>query len=181
MMTLKTPLLIVSLLLLAGCIPTIKKQWDVQPVEGTVVDAETGEPVAGATIISRNNPSLIATSDSQGRFVIEEQTHVGFHMLMAASALDHQVWQVSHPHYENGIAETTTFIPPLSRELRTPLIPLFQTLPASPESCPDFGYLLKFGQWQAANGKDTGFFEPDPCQDAAALDTLYNVWFPDQQ
>ena len=182
MMTLKAPLLIASLVALTGCIPTIKKQWDVQPVQGSVIDAHTGHPIAGATVISRNNPSLIATTNSDGRFIIEEQTHVGFHLLMAASAMAHQVWQVSHPDYEYGIARTSTLLPPLSRELRTPQIPLFQQLPASPEGCPDFGYLMQLGEWKRRHdqrNQDMRFVETEDCHNPEAREAIYELWFPE--
>ncbi len=181
MMKLKTALLIASLQPLVGCIPTIKKQWDVQPVQGSVIDAKTGQPVAGAIVISRNNPSLIATSDSEGRFVIEEQTHVGVHLLMAASAMKHQVWQVSHPDYENGIGQTSSFIPPLSRELGTPVIPLFQALPDSPEGCPDFGYLMRLGEWKRHHDQDMRFVETEDCVNAEAQEALYELWFAEHE
>ena len=179
MMTLKTPLLIASLLLLAGCIPTIKKQWDVQPVEGTVVDAETGQPIHGAIITNPDNPTLTTRTDDNGQFGIEEQTHIGFHMMMAASSMDTQTWRISHPGYPDAVAQTRTLIPPLSRERQTLTIPLFRQLPVSPENCPDFGYLIKLGQWQADNQMEMHFVEPASCQDPQALDTLYQVWFPD--
>lgn len=179
MMNLKLPVLITSLLVLSGCLPTIKKQWDVQPVEGIVKDGDTQQPVAGATITNRENPELTATSDAQGRFVIEEQTHVGFHLLMAASALDRQVWLVTHPDYADAIAETTSFIPPLSRTLSQPEVPLYprDSLDAAPENCAFFGYLKRQGQQLAKTHTRPPAFLIEECADAAARDQLYELWY----
>ena len=155
--------LIILFVALAGCLPTIQKQWDVQPVEGTVVNGKTGAPIAGATISNLDMPTLLATSDGQGRFRIEEQTHTGFHMLMAGSALITQTWQIRHPDYPDAVAWTQTMIPALSRQQRTLTVPLFSELPPSPDNCPDFGYLLRLGQWQTAHNRDMRFGEWDKC------------------
>lgn len=179
MTNLKIALLSASLLLLAGCIPTIKKQWDVQPVEGTVVDAETGQPIDAATIINLDDPTLTTRTDDNGQFSIEEQTHIGFHMMMAASSMDTQTWRISHPDYPDAVAQTRTMIPPISRELHTLTIPLFKALPDSPDNCPDYGYLLKLGQWQADKQMEMHFVEPASCHDPEALDALYEAWFPE--
>ncbi len=179
MMNLKTIPLFASLLVLTGCIPSIQKKWDVQPVEGTVVDAETGQPVQDVTITNQDDPTLTTRTNDNGQFGIEEQTHIGFHMLMVGSAMDTQTWRISHPDYPDAVAQTQSLIPPLSRELQTLTIPLFRQLPASPQICPDFGYLLKLGQWRADKQIEMRFVEPASCEDPEALDTLYEVWFPE--
>lgn len=79
--------LLFSSLMTSGCLPTIKRQWDVQPVDGTLVDGVTGTPVAGAVITNADDPDLSATTDKDGYFAIEEQSHVGLHLIMAASAM----------------------------------------------------------------------------------------------
>ncbi len=165
-------------LLVTGCIPTIQTQWDVQPVVGTVVDGDTGEPVSDAVIANPARTSLSTISDSQGRFAVEEQTHTGFHMAMPASAMATETWRITHPDYADAVAQTRTLIPPLSRQLSTLTIPLFRDLPDSPQTCPDFGYLLKLGQWQAGHKMDLRYFQPQNCRDEASLNALEAVWFP---
>ena len=78
------PLIIVSLmLLLAGCIPTIQRMWDAQPVTGTVVDGNTGEPISGATIRSITLPEdpeqtpRTAISNAKGEFTLPGESHIG--------------------------------------------------------------------------------------------------------
>ena len=178
MMTKRILSLLIASLLLSACIPTIQRQWDVQPVEGIIRNGDTGQPVSGATITNRDNPNLTAVSDGNGRFEIEEQTHVGFHLLMAASALDRQIWVVSHPEYAAAIIETRSLIPPLSRSLSEPDIALYRDLGASPETCPWFGYLKRQAQRQRLR-TDAPDFLIEECQDDDAREALYKLWYAD--
>ena len=174
--------LIVISLAASGCIPTIQRQWDVQPVSGTIIDGTTGKPVPGATIRHREQPRLTARSDAQGHFHIDEQSQLGFHLLMPGSAMTTNTWDITHPDYPNGVAQTRTHFPPLDRQLSELKIPLFATLPSSPDTCPYFGYLMQWHHWHQATDKagSKRLRQPmplDDCNNDAARNELHKVWF----
>lgn len=171
--------LLFSSLMTSGCLPTIKRQWDVQPVDGTLVDGVTGTPVAGAVITNADNPGLSATTDKDGYFAIEGQSHVGLHLIMAASAMRTQTWQIRHPDYAYAEIGTRTLIPPLSRQPSHLQLPLFTEQPSSPPDCPAYGYLMALAQWQDDNGIDEPWIETDRCHDEEAMQSLIDTWHPE--
>ncbi len=179
MMTRVLPLLAISLLL-SACIPTIQRQWDQQPVDGTLIDGETGHPISGATILNREQPSITATTNEDGYFSIEEKSHIGFHMLMPGSAMNYQTWQISHPDFADGVAQTRTFFPALEREPNTLSVILFRQVPDSPEDCPDFGYLYRLAKWNQAHNIDADRMIPDSCENSTSTDALYEIWYPER-
>ncbi|EUC71677.1 TonB-dependent receptor [Alcanivorax sp. 97CO-5] len=149
------PLIIVSLmLLLAGCIPTIQRMWDAQPVTGTVVDGNTGEPISGATIRSITLPEdpeqtpRTAISNAKGEFTLPGESHIGFHMAMPASYMASTHWKISHPDYPDAVAETRTIAPPTGEQPRNITVPLFAEINASKvQDCPYFHYQQQLAQW----------------------------------
>jgi hypothetical protein len=57
---------------LGGCV--IARDWDARGASGTVVDARTGKPLAGGSVFRTigDKTSLVATTDSVGRFSVSE-------------------------------------------------------------------------------------------------------------
>ena len=57
---------------LGGCV--IAHDWDARGASGTVVDARTGKPLAGVSVFRTigDKTSLVATTDSVGRFSVSE-------------------------------------------------------------------------------------------------------------
>lgn len=166
--------MLLTLPLLAGCLPTIQRQWDVQPVTGQVVDGQTGEAVALALVTNLANPAIHATTNRQGEFYIAGQSHLGFHMAMPASSMERQQWRIVHSDYGDAIAETRTLFPPLSRQLKKPVIPLFPLRVASPASCPDYHYLQQLVQWQTIRGTPQQELPTSTCHDPDLVKALYN-------
>jgi|GEM_PF-860283 len=169
---LSRPIILATLVIaLAGC---YSQQWDVQPVEGVTLDANTGRAVQGAKITNLETPGLTAVSDHDGRFVISGQSHWGMSMNLPASYLDRQSWVVTHPDYADAIAETHTLMPASRRFLTEPVIPLFASeLPPSPEKCPYFSYLLRLATWRGNHEAATD--QPYPmstCRDSELTDKL---------
>lgn len=140
-------------LLLAGCIPTVQRLWDAQPVSGTVIDGDTGAPVSGATISliispAASDPPRTATSNAHGEFSLPGSSHIGFHMAMPASHLASNKWTISHPAYPDAVAETRTIAPPTGEQPRKMTVPLFADIQATPvQDCPYFHYQQQLRQW----------------------------------
>ncbi|MFO7529356.1 MAG: hypothetical protein R6W86_11195 [Marinobacter sp.] len=131
-----------------GCVPTVTRIWDVQPVTGFVFDSETGEPVEGAHISNLHNPDLSAITSDRGEFVIKPVSHVTLHIVLPASYLDSQVWQIRHEDFGIAVAVTRTLAPALIEQRQSPSVPLFRELKAGPESCPFGPYLLRLYAWK---------------------------------
>jgi len=140
-------------LLLTGCIPTVQRLWDAQPVSGTVIDGDTGAPISGATISliaspDAPEPPRTATSNAHGEFTLPGSSHIGFHMAMPASYLASDKWTISHPDYPDAVAETRTIAPPTGEQHREITVPLFSHLETTPvEDCPYFHYQQQLTQW----------------------------------
>ena len=87
-------LLLSASMLLAGCIPMVQRLSDSPPVTGQVLDAHTGEPIAGVRVqvLRRDGVSGPATlSDARGDFSLPEQDRLRLFLAMPGVALDH-VW-----------------------------------------------------------------------------------------
>ena len=141
-------------LLLIGCIPTVQRLWDAQPVSGTIIDGDTGAPVNGATISLITAPeeaqanARTATSNAQGEFTLPGASHIGFHMAMPASYMASEKWVINHPNYPDAVAETVTIAPPTGEQPREITAPLFANLNTTPvEDCPYFHYQQRLAQW----------------------------------
>lgn len=141
-------------LLLIGCIPTVQRLWDAQPVSGTIIDGDTGTPVNGATISLITSPegaqesARTATSNAQGEFTLPGDSHIGFHMAMPASYMTSAKWKIHHPDYADAVAETRTIAPPTGEQPREITVPLFADIEATPvQHCPYFHYQQQLRQW----------------------------------
>ncbi|MCH8543913.1 MAG: carboxypeptidase-like regulatory domain-containing protein [Alcanivorax sp.] len=78
--------------LLAGCIPMVQRLSDSPPVTGQVLDARTGEPVAGVRVqaLPRDlDPGPTTVSDARGHFSLPERDRLRLFMAMPGTALDH--------------------------------------------------------------------------------------------
>ena len=131
----------------AACVPMVTRQWQVQPVSGRVFDAATGAPVTGARIVSHEEPPISTVTDDAGRFRVEAQSSVGFHMAMPASYIAYRLWRVEHEDYGVAVGATGTLAPPLEEQPTRVDIPLFAGIEPGPADCPYGPYLLRLADW----------------------------------
>ena len=72
-------LAILAGVVLSGCV--IAHDWIARGASGTVVDAASGKPLAGVTVLRvigsrENKPMLVATTDAAGQFSVAALTHL---------------------------------------------------------------------------------------------------------
>ncbi|MBZ2190068.1 carboxypeptidase-like regulatory domain-containing protein [Alcanivorax sp. JB21] len=85
-------LLLSASLLLVGCVPMIQRLSDSPPVTGQVLDARTGEPIAGVQVqvLPRDlDPGPATVSDAQGGFSLPERDRLRLFLAMAGTAVEH--------------------------------------------------------------------------------------------
>ena len=85
-------LLLSASLLLVGCVPMIQRLSDSPPVTGQVLDARTGEPIAGVQVqvLPRDlDPGPDTVSDAQGGFSLPERDRLRLFLAMAGTAVEH--------------------------------------------------------------------------------------------
>lgn len=165
---------------LAGCFPVVTRKWDVQPVHGHVFDAESGQPVAGARVVNANRPELSAISAEDGTFMIEGESALRLHLLMAGTFADRQIWHVHHDDYAAGVTVTHTLAPALDAQPTSPSIPMFRELDNSPAGCRFGPYLLRLYElMQAVDRPPDPYFIP--CDDPAFREILSQAYVASMQ
>jgi len=67
-------LAILGTVALSGCV--IAHDWIARGASGTVVDAASGKPLAGVSVVGsrENKPTLVATTDAAGQFSVPALT-----------------------------------------------------------------------------------------------------------
>lgn len=111
--------IVLLLLLLAGCVPTISKVYQAPKVFGQVVELETLKPIAGVNVAHARNTAQFVTTDASGKFVLPSISETDLKLLMAGHALksnlvtfynpDNQIELIAKSTLESRVEETINF------------------------------------------------------------------------
>ncbi|WP_442488792.1 carboxypeptidase-like regulatory domain-containing protein [Halomonas litopenaei] len=110
--------------LVAGCVPVISERWARQPLQGQVIDARTGGPLAGARVSAEAFAEAKGVTDSNGRFDIPGHSYIGGQLLMAASMQRPQCWKVERDGYRTLWIEVMEMVPDTRRQPVTVNLPM---------------------------------------------------------
>jgi|GEM_PF-4706342 len=125
--TVALALVLVTAVALSGCVPMVTERWSLQPLQGQVLDAESGMPLSGARIVAAAEPDAAAVSDAQGRFAVAGRSRTAFYLAMPASMLRSQCWRVEREGYLGLWIDVPEVVPDTSRQpssVRVPLLPI---------------------------------------------------------
>lgn len=117
-------LLLVLMSLVSGCVPVISERWARQPLQGQVIDARTGAPLAGARASAEAFAEAADVTDSNGRFAIPGNSYIGGQLLMAASGLRPQCWKIERDGYRTLWIEVMEMVPDTLRQPITVNLPM---------------------------------------------------------
>lgn len=84
-------LLAAALVWLAGCVPMVTRMADSPPVNGIVIDGETGEPLEGVPVAAQPrelDPGPETVTDAGGRFELPERSRLKMHVFMPGLAYE---------------------------------------------------------------------------------------------
>ena len=104
---LKTTLSLAFCICFTGCISGPSKDERSPEVRGRVVDAQTQQPIAGATVALQEHPSISALSDSSGAYRLHATHNVHLVTFLGICSSEFPAGkyygdrlQVSHPLYQ---------------------------------------------------------------------------------
>lgn len=107
-----------ALLLLSGCVPAPSVDERSPAVSGRVVDAVSGHPIKGATVMLYAHPSYKTHTDSDGAYRIRARHNVRLFLTLGicggeipeGNYYNADQLQITHPLYERRQIKTDQFL-----------------------------------------------------------------------
>ena len=110
--------LLIAVLALSGCVPAPSVDERSPAVSGHVVDAVTGHPIKGATVMLQEHPSYKAHTDSAGAYRIRARHNVRLFVTLGICGgeipegdyYNADQLEIVHPLYERRQIKTDQFL-----------------------------------------------------------------------